>query len=141
MLRTPANEISPVFSPDGRLLAYVSDVSGRRQVYVRTYPEGSDRGVSIDGGSEPVWSRNGRELFFRQGDAFFSATIATEPELTVSTPAVLFEKPFDRSVSEAFYDVSQDGQRFLVVSDRPTTEFKVIQNWFDELERLVPTDN
>ena len=140
--QTAANETAPVFSPDGRLLAYVSDESGRRRVYLRTYPEGKVLGVSIDGGDEPVWSRNGRELFFRQSDAFFSVTITTEPELTVSTPAVLFEMPFDGSSSNGkpYYDVSPDGQRFLVVSERPTTEFKVIQNWFEELERLVPTD-
>ena len=125
------------------MLAYVSDESGHQQVYLRTYPEGNVLGVSIDGGGEPVWSRNGRELFFRQGDAVFSATITTEPELTVSTPAVLFEMPFDRSSfnGTAYYDVSHDGQQFLVVSDRSTTEFKVMQNWFEELERLVPTQN
>ena len=142
VVQTFANETAPVFSPDGRLLAYISDESGRQQIYLRTYPEGNVLGVSIDGGDEPVWSRNGRELFFRQGDAVLSATITTEPELTVSTPTVLFEMPFDRSNSygAAYYDVSPDGQRFLVVSERPTTEFKVIQNWFNELERLVPTD-
>ena len=140
--QTAANESAPVFSPDGRLLAYISDESGRQQVYLRTYPEGNVLGVSIDGGDEPVWSRNGRELFFCQGDAVLSAIISTEPELTVSTPTVLFEMPFGRSsfFGNAYYDVSPDGQRFLVVSERPTTEFKVIQNWFDELERLVPTD-
>ena len=69
--------------------------------------------------------------------------MTTEPELEVSVPVVLFDRPFDRNGhgSEPYYDVSQDGQHFLVVSDRPTTEFKVIQNWTEELKRLVPTDN
>ena len=142
VLQTTANESSPAFSPDGRLLAYVSDESGRLQIYLRIYPEGQVLGVSIDGGEEPVWSRNGREPFFRQGDRFLAVTVTTEPELEVSVPAVLFERPFDRpwAGSRPYYDVSSDG-RFVVVSERPTTEFKVIQNWFEELERLVPTDN
>jgi Tol biopolymer transport system component len=140
VLQTVANESSPVFSPDGRLLAYVSDESGRLQIYLRSYPEGQVLGVSIDGGDEPVWSRNGQELFFRQGDQFLAVTVTTEPELEVSVPAVLFDRPFDRhwAGTESYYDVSPDG-RFVVVSERPTKQFKVIQNWFSELEQLVPT--
>ncbi len=142
VLQTGANETAPAFSPDGRFLAYVSDESGRLQVYLRSYPEGKVLGVSIDGGEEPVWSRDGRELFFRQGDQLLAVTFTAEPELAVSAPAVLFEMPFDRSRgNDAFYDVSPGGQRFLVVSEPPTTEFKVIQNWFSELKRIVPTDN
>ena len=143
VLQTVANESAPVFSPDGRFLAYVSDESGRSQIHLRSYPQGEVIGVSIDGGGEPVWSRNGRELFFRQGDQFLAVTVTTEPKLEVSVPVVLFDRPFDRNRegAEPYYDVSPDGQRFLVVSERPTTEFKVIQNWFSELNRLVPTDN
>ena len=143
VLQTGANETSPRFSPDGRFLAYLSDESGQLQVYLRSYPEGKVLGISIEGGEEPVWSRDGRELFFRQGDQLLAVTLTTEPELAVSAPAVLFEMPFDRSGTgtHAYYDVSPDGQRFLVVSERPTTEFKVIQNWFSELEQLVPTGN
>ena len=144
VLRTEANEFSPVLSPDGRFLAYVSDQSGRYQVYVRSYPEGKILGVSIDGGAEPVWSRDGQELFFRHGDQLLSTTVVTDPELSISSPTVLFEMAFarapDSAWSSAYYDVSPDGERFLIVSDRSTTEFKVIQNWFEELERLVPTD-
>lgn len=107
---------------------------------MQSYPDGQVLGVSIDGGSEPVWSRDGRELFFRHADTLFSAAITTEPELAVSAPEVLLELPLDRAISgRAYYDVSPDGRRFLVVSARPTTELKVIQNWFRELERHVPT--
>ena len=143
ILQTGANETNPVFSPDGRFLAYVSNESGQLQVYLRSYPEGKVLGVSLDGGEEPVWSRDGGELFFRQGDQLFAVTFTTEPEMAVSAPTVLFELPFDRSLpagSVPYYDVSPDSQSFLVVSERPTTEFKVIQNWFEELKRLVPTE-
>ena len=104
-------------------------------------PEGTVTVVSVDGGEEPVWSRNGGELFFRSGDRLFSVQVTSEPELDVSAPAVVFEQPSERHVYGWFasYDVSPDGERFLVVSERPTTEFRVVQNWLSELERLVPT--
>ena len=142
VLRTEANESAPMLSPDARYLAYVSDRSGRPEVYVQSYPEGTTELASIDGGEEPVWSGDGSELFFRHRDQLLSVGVTAEPRLEVSRPVEVFEMPFDRSmpVDPAYYDVSPDGQRFLVVSDRPTTEFKVVQNWFLELERLAPTN-
>jgi len=140
VLATEASERSAMFSPDGRWLAYVSDESGRNQVYVRSYPGGGEvYPISRDGGVEPLWSRDGRELFFRKGDALLSVTITANPELEATIPIVLFEKSFDWGVSETSYDVSPDGRRFLTVGDRSTTEFRVVLNWFEELNRLVPT--
>ena len=140
---TDANEFAAMLSPDGRLLAYVSDLTEKHQVYVMSYPELEVRTVSIDGGDEPMWSKDGRELFFRYGDALFSATVTAEPVLEISPPSQVFEMAFDRSTFPylAYYDVSTEGDRFLVVSERSTMEFKVIQNWFEELNRLAPTDN
>ncbi len=138
VLNTENNEFSPALSPDGRLLAYVTDETGRLDVLVRTYPEGETRVVSLNGGEEPMWSRDGRELFFRQGDRLFAVEVSADPELDVSTPQPLFEMRFERGAPNAHYDVSLDGERFLVVSDRPATEFKVIFNWFEELKELVP---
>ncbi len=142
VLTTEANEGAPALSPDGLLLAYVTDESGRLDVFVRTYPEGEVRGVSLEGGEEPQWSRDGRELFYHQGDRLLSVKVTTEPELDVSVPQELFEMPFAQGggLGGTYYDVSPDGERFLVVSDRSTTEFTVILNWFEELNRLVPTD-
>lgn len=139
---TEFNETSLVFSPDGRFLAYVSDESDQYQVYVRSYPEGETFLVSVDGGEEPVWSRDGSELFFRQGSALLAVTVTSEPEFRASAPRVLHRTPFDRNGfgERAYYDVSPDGERFLVVADRSTTELEVVFNWFQELERLVPTD-
>ena len=144
VLQTPNSEYSPALSPDGRLLAYVSDVSGQYEVHVRTYPEGEVRTVSVNGGEEPAWSQDG-ELFFRQGDQLLLAKVTADPELDVSAPIKLFEMPLDRamvgdSYSGAYYDVSPEADRFLVVSERPTTEFMLIQNWFEELRDRVPTN-
>ena len=142
ILVTEFNETSVVFSPDGRLLAYVSDESDQHQVYIRSYPEGETFLVSVDGGEEPVWSRDGSELFFRHGSALLAVTVTSEPEFRASAPRVLHRTPFDRNGfgEAAYYDVSPDGERFVVVADRSTTELEVVFNWFQELERLVPTD-
>ena len=141
VLATEFNESGTAFSPDGRFLAYTSDQSGRHQVYVRSYPEGEVFVISTDGGEEPVWSRDGQELFFRHGNALLYVAITNDPEFRASTPTMLHEQPFDRG-GYGFgtsYDVSPDGERFLVVADRSTTEFQVVFNWFQELERLAPT--
>ena len=80
-LRTPFNEAAPRFSPDGRWLAYISDESGRYEIYVQPYPgPGGKWQISTEGGTEPVWNRNGRELFYRSGDKMMAVDIATQPE-------------------------------------------------------------
>jgi dipeptidyl aminopeptidase/acylaminoacyl peptidase len=142
VLATDADETQPALSPDGRLLAYVTDESGWLDVFVRTCPGGEVRGVSLDGGEGPRWSRDGRELFFRKGDRLHLVKVTTEPEFDVSVPQELFELPFAHANPDfgTYYDVSPDGERFLVVSDRSTTEFNVILNWFEELKRLVPAN-
>ena len=136
------NEFSPVISPDGDFIAYVSDQSGQHEVYVQSYPEGEFTIASNGGGEEPRWSREGRELFFTQGYQLLAVTVTNEPELKVSTPVEVFVKEFERgstnSYAGPYYDVAPDG-RFLMVSDRSTTEFKVILNWFEELKERVPT--
>ncbi len=119
LLETTFNEHSPMFSSDGRWFAYVSDETGRDEIYLRPYPgEGGKRSVSTDGGSEPLWSVRGRELFYRNGDKMMAVSIDTEPELRVGTPDVLFEGRFaitDRPDIPRNYDVSRDGRRFLMV--------------------------
>jgi Tol biopolymer transport system component len=78
ILRTRFNEWSPKLSPDGRWLAYVSDESGRSEISVRPFPDpGGKFAISTDGGSEPRWSRDGRELFYRNGDKMMAVTMAT----------------------------------------------------------------
>jgi serine/threonine-protein kinase len=143
VLVTAFNESSAVFSRDGRFLAYVSDVSGRREVYVRTYPEGDVYTISGDGGESPVWSRDGDEIFYRRGNAFMAVPVTTSPEFRAAAPELLHEQRFDWGIGgqAAGYDVAPGDERFVVVADRSTTELKVVFNWFQELERLMSTDS
>ncbi len=134
-LSTVANESAPAFSPDGRWLALVSDQSGRDEVYV-TALNGPARlvRVSTDGGSEPVWRRNGAELFYRQGNLMMAATVTSTPAPSVQAPHVLFQGTFDAGVAaRPAYDVSADGARFLMVANdtagRPRQELRVVLGW------------
>jgi len=140
---TEYTEAGPAFSPDGRYIAYVSDKDAKFQIYVQPYP-GKDwvRQISDDFGEEPIWSPNGDELFYRNGDKWMVVSISTEPEFTNGTPKVLFEGPYN-NVPGISYDVTPDGQRFLVLQpeydDSEVRELHVVTNWFEELKRLVPS--
>jgi eukaryotic-like serine/threonine-protein kinase len=144
-LKTPFAKTNPRFSPDGRWVAYESDQSGRNEIYVRPYPgPGGQFQASTDGGSEPVWSRTGRELFYRNEDKMMAVPIVTDPGFSVGKPKLLFEAPYASvAVRVPNYDVSPDGQRFLMIKvsepTKPPTQINVIANWFEELKRLVPT--
>ena len=143
VVRTPFVEEYPRLSPDGRWLAYTSSESGRFEVLVQSFPEpGGRTQISTSGGIEPVWSHDGRELFYLNGDAMMAVEIRTSPTLVASTPRLLFEGRYVRSPNGvASYDVSADG-RFLRVQpmhpDPPTDQIQVTLNWFEELKRLVP---
>jgi Tol biopolymer transport system component/predicted Ser/Thr protein kinase len=145
-LRTPFNETVPAFSPDGHWLAYMSDESGRYEIYVQPYPgPGGKWQISTEGGTEPVWNPNGRELFYRSGNKMMAVEVATQPNFTVGKPRVLFEGPYAPSPATfPNYDVSSDGQRFLMLKPTEQTEagptqINVVLNWFEELKRLAPT--
>jgi serine/threonine-protein kinase len=147
-LGTPFNEGAARFSPDGRWLAYVSDESGRPEIYVQPYPgPGGKWQVSTDGGTEPAWNRNGRELFYRSGNKMMAVETMTRPSFSAGKPRVLFEgeyvmTPYPQLGSD--YDVSADGQRFLMVKETARTVFNeqinVVLNWLEELKRRVPTN-
>jgi Tol biopolymer transport system component len=125
------------FSPDGKWVAYESDEGGGNQIYVVPYPgPGGKSQVSTDGGTQPRWNRNGRELFFRAGARMMAVEVETGAAFRAGVPRPLFEK------AATDYDVAPDGKRFLML--KPTTasveatEFHVILNWFDDLRRRVP---
>ncbi len=135
-----------MFSPDGRWLAYHSYASDRftaPDVYVQPFPgPGEKRQISTGGGAEPVWNSNGRELFYRNGDKMMAVEITTEPTFTAGTPRLLFEGRYERDVANrTYYDVSPDGQRFLMVeaAETGTAQINVVLNWFEELKQKVPT--
>jgi Tol biopolymer transport system component len=145
-LRTPFNESTPRFSPDGRWLAYISDESGRFEIYVQSYPgPGGKWQISTEGGTEPVWNPNGRELFYRSSDKMMAVDIATQPSFTSGKPRMLFEGPYIPAAgTNPNYDVSPDGQRFLMIkpsesAEAAQTQINVVLNWFEELKQKVPT--
>ena len=141
-LATPAREIQPAFSPNGQWLAFTSDRSGRDEVYIAPYPGGQlMEQISPAGGSEPMWARESGELFYRSGDKMMLVAIETKPSLQVGAPRFLFEGSYARPpVSSANYDVTADGQRFVMVQEkRVPNQLQVVVNWFEELKRLVPT--
>ncbi len=145
-LRTPFNEAAPQFSPDGRWLAYISDESGRKEIYVQPYPgSGGKWQISTEGGVEPLWNRNGRELFYRSGKKMMAVEIATKPSFSAGTPKMLFEGPYQSlpTISTPNYDVSPDGRRFLMLkpseaAEVAPTQINVVLNWFEELKQKVP---
>ena len=145
-LRTPLNESAPRFSPDGRWLAYISDESGRFEIYVQPYPgPGGKWQVSTEGGTEPVWNPNGRELFYRSGDKMMAVEIATQPSFAAGNPRMLFEGQYVPTPGTVpNYDVSPDGQCFLMLmpteqAQAAPTQINVVLNWFEELKQKVPT--
>jgi eukaryotic-like serine/threonine-protein kinase len=121
LLETTFNEGAARFSPDGQWLAYVSNESGRYEVYVRPL-SGSERAqlISADGGTEPVWSRDGTELFFRNGDKMMVSAVRLKPTFSYEKPQLLFEGRYAsarRGRLHANYDVSPDGQKFLMLKE------------------------
>ena len=135
----------PAFSPDGRWLAYVSNETGREEVYVQPFPgPGGKWQISTDGGSFPVWARNGRELFYRSGEKLMSVTVTTQPVFRAGTPRVLFEARFAGTTADASsYDVARDGQRILAVrpgeNETEPTQLHVVLEWFEDVKRRVPS--
>ena len=148
--RTRFGEGSMKFSPDGRWVAYSSDESGRPEVYVQAFPgPGLKVQISSDGGTDPVWRRTGGELFYRSGSRMMAVSIATTPQLTVSRPRQLWQATYSAGtgascgmpgVSSSNYDVTADGQRFLMVRDEDqsaaATSIVVVLNWVEHLKAL-----
>jgi serine/threonine-protein kinase len=129
----------PVLSPTGEWLAYDSDESGRREVYVQSYPdlERARQQISTTGGAEPLWTRSGRELIYRNGDSVLAVSFDSRSRET-GRPALLFAGLYLRSPINRSYDVTPDGRRFLMVKLAPESaprRIDLVLNWFDELKK------
>ena len=129
------DETAPRFSPDGRLIAYVSNESGRNEVYVRAYLDPSRKWqVSNGGGTEPVWDRSGQELFFRAGDRMMVTSPGLSANPRFAEAHILFEGKFEKGTMDAAnYDVMASPQRFVMVEsmDRESREdhLHLLINW------------
>jgi len=129
---TPAAERQGSLSPDGQWLAYASNESGHSEIYVEPVPgAGGRRQISTDGGEEPRWVRNGREITYRSGTKMMSVPVEVQPTFLVGKPVQLFDRKFDRGVGVAGYDVTPDGQTFVMTRSEhtPRTEIRVVMGW------------
>jgi dipeptidyl aminopeptidase/acylaminoacyl peptidase len=139
---------SAKFSPDGRWLTYCSNESGRPQVFVQSFPgPGPKVQVSNEGGTDPVWRRTGGELFYRNGDRMMAVDVSTEPTFSASRPRELWRRAYSHGMSSSCgapgvtssnYDVTPDGQRFLMIQDddqaAPSASQAIfVQGWAEEL--------
>ena len=150
-LETSFQERAPAFSPDGRWLAYSSNETGQAEIYVTPYPGPGGRiAISSGGGRSPRWSSNGRELFYRNGRQMMAVAVEPGPAFRVGAPRLLFEGDYIQELDNTGahnYDVSRDGQRFLMVAPAARELEKearpgivVVENWVEELKRRVPTN-
>jgi hypothetical protein len=136
VVATPASEREGRFALGGRWLAYSSSETGRREVYVQSYPTGDGKWqISTDGGAQPMWAPGGGELFYKSGNRMMVVPVETGARFSAGAPRLLFEMPQpERNPGDpARYVVSPDARRFLILTtapgDEPTTTLNVVLNW------------
>jgi serine/threonine-protein kinase len=141
LLNSPASESYPQISPDGRWLAYQSNESGRDEIYVQSFPgPGGKWQVSTKGGAAPKWSPKGSELFYFNGTNFMASSVTTQPTFQAGPERELFSA----AMYDIRYDVAPDGKSFIMGKTTDPSAYNrvnVVVNWFEELRRLVPTEN
>jgi serine/threonine-protein kinase len=136
------------FSPDGRWMAYASSESGQSEIYVQPFPDGGERyQVSTDGGNKPLWSPDGRVIYYRSKtkDQTWAVPVSTTPRFRTGAARLINDGSYAEGIWEVVpnYDIAPDGSSFVMIKPderwRMATEIRVVFNWFDELERLAPT--
>ena len=151
LLREEATEINPRISPDGKYVAYSSNESGRMEVYIRPFPD-VDKGkwqASTSSGNSPLWSPDGRELFYLSDDnTVMAVAVETKPALRLGTPKMLFRSTYMGLTMESAtpWDIHPDGKRFLMIKLPGATtsggggphKINVVLNWTEELKQRVP---
>jgi eukaryotic-like serine/threonine-protein kinase len=146
-----ASEILPRLSPDGRWLAYASNESGEFEIYVRPFPDVDAHRwkISRNGGDSPLWSPDGRELFYRAGDSVMAVSVKANPDFSPESPRTLFRGEYVSlnfaELGNAFetWDIAPDGKRFLMMKESASASenprrINVVLNWTEELKRQVP---
>ena len=150
LIQGPLVDRNAEVSPDGQWLAYESNDSGQPQVFVRPFPDVNKGKIQVStvGGAQPLWARNGQELFYiAPGGVLMSVPVKRGTTWTAGTPTKLIEAPYFRGGGgndSRMYDVSPDGKRFLMIkqdvsANQPAARIVVVQHWLEELKRLVPT--
>jgi Tol biopolymer transport system component len=139
-MQTKYQERGARVSPDGRWVAYHSDESGQFEVYVQSFPQpGNKRQVSKEGGTFPIWSRDGKELFFLKGTEAYATPVTQGLSFDAGEPRRLFKSDFVDSTDESYWDAAPDGQHFVLIRNvkPPPTRFAVVLNWFTEVKQRV----
>ena len=129
------------FSPDGQWIVYCSDRTGEVEVYARRFPDGGERTkISTQGGTQPRWNRNGKELYYVEHDTLISVPVNTEGSFTVGTPERLFQDGrLMLNIPAPNYDVSPDSEKFVLVDQVKgdgQERLVVVQNWHEEFRDL-----
>ncbi len=150
-VRSKFQEGAGKFSPDGKWLVYCSMESGKAEVYVQPWPgPGPKIQISSEGGMDPMWRRDGKEIFYRNASKMMAVPVSTQPSFQAGRPQLLWEGEYTyglssscglRGVTFTSYDVSLDGQRFLMIKDNDqnmyATKIVVVVNWVEELKRIM----
>jgi serine/threonine protein kinase/Tol biopolymer transport system component len=154
LLQGKHDELFPKISPDGRWIAYSSNESGKQEVYVRPFPDVESGGrwqISTSGGDSPLWSPDGHELFYRQGDSFMAVAVEMAPTFKPGNPKLLFKGTYlsvDVPKEWIMWDIHPDGKRFLMIkppalgggqSKDQSRKINIVLNWFEELKQRMPT--
>lgn len=130
--QTTAVERQGSLSPDGHWIAYASNESGRSEVYVEPVPgPGGRKQISVEGGDQPRWVRNGREIIYRNGTKMMSVPVQVQPTFQAGKAAELFDRKFDPGAAVSGYDVSPDGQTFVMTRSEHEnpTQIRIVTNW------------
>jgi serine/threonine protein kinase len=140
-LNTNFSESQPAFSPNGKLIAYMSAESGRFEIYIRSFPDvGNKKQVSTEGGADPIWTPDGTEILYRQGNSLFSVRLENLDAIRMGKPRLLFEKAYLWGVVGArSHDIMPDGRTLALIArsqeESAVTQLNVILNWDEKLKQ------
>jgi len=152
LLQEKYEEFQPEISPDGRWMAYTSNQSGKYEIYVRPFPDVNKRRwqISTDGGDSALWSPDGREIFYRNGDEVMAVAVETEPAFKAGKPQTLFSGTYAyfNPIQCHPWDISHDGKYFLMMKELQSSasagdtqpKINIVLNWFEELKERVPVN-